>query len=248
MREAAVIERQRIRRRGGSLSLLCSLSIAAASSLVFCNTQPDATDVSCAREPEPALVAFLEGAPQPLPDAPFSPPLEVVFVRATPENDLGLRKLIFKDLKDQSEHSITLGGGPGSLPLTAGANYRLHIEHRGGFPPASGFWVEDEEGIVAAGASDWDVARLVLKEGIPSFELALLPASCPSRTSDRCFDAVQNRALRISYRGESIELFQGESAELGPYRIRCLIAQQVTYSDRCCDAGVPGVSYWIVRR
>jgi hypothetical protein len=47
---------------------------------------------------------------------------------------------------------------------------------------------------------------------------------------------------------EHVTLHQGESAQIGSYEIRCLIAQQVTYRAGCADFALHAVSYTIVRQ
>jgi hypothetical protein len=186
------------------------------------------------------MVAFLEEP---------SPPLSARFAgtlvsRADLEPDV--YRYVIRDATGGERRLVYRAPG-GPLPLDEGRSYEFQVDYVGGAPAASGLLVRDAAGLVFAGASDQRLGSHVLKDGISPFTLAVLPPSCSSRRSDTCFDAITNVPLQVRTEGASVELHNGESARLGPYRVTCLTAQAVAYSSRCADAGLPAVSYVIAR-
>jgi len=81
---------------------------------------------------------------------------------------------------------------------------------------------------------------------IPGITFSLLAPDCPSRHSDSCFLTLHNVPLRLTYGGQSLTLYHGETGSLGNYSIHCRIAQRATYGT-CVDAGVIGASFTIQR-
>ena len=144
-------------------------------------------------------------------------------------------------------HRLVFQAAGQPLPVEEGQAYDFELDRVGGMPPVSGLIVKDGHGLVFAGASDQGIGDHVLKAGVPGIEVELLPSTCASRARGDCFEAVFNRALQVSGAGENARLYQGESARLGGYEVRCLIAQQVQYSARCADFGLHAVSYTITR-
>jgi hypothetical protein len=125
--------------------------------------------------------------------------------------------------------------------------YAFRLDYVGGEPDAAAIVIEDEEGLVYAGATDQRPGAAVLRDGLPGWKISLEPAACGSRMSSECYDAVRNLGLVIEHEGRRVVLFNGESVTIGRYRVDCLLAQQVTYNASCADAGLPGVSYVISR-
>ena len=186
------------------------------------------------------MVAFLEEPAPPL-SARFAGTL---LSRADLEPDV--YRYVIRDASG-AERRLTYRAPGGPLPLREGASYEFQVDYVGGAPAASGLLIRDGAGLLFAGASDQRLGSHVLKEGVPPFTLALLPPACSSRRRDTCFDAITNVPLQVRSESVSVELHNGESARLGSYRVTCLTAQAVAYSGRCADAGLPAVSYIILR-
>ena len=144
-------------------------------------------------------------------------------------------------------HRLVFQAAGQPLPVEESQAYDFELDRVGGMPPVSGLIVKDGHGLVFAGASDQGIGAHVLGAGVSGFRLELLPSTCASRAQGDCFEAVFNRALQVSSAGESVKLYQGESARLSGYEVRCLIAQQVQYSARCADFALHAVSYTIAR-
>src|SRR5258706_4496208 len=161
-------------------------------------------------------------------------------------DDMGRRFFVVRDPAG-AVHRLALQPADLELPLAVGHVYDFEVDRVGGMPPASGLIVRDGDGVVFAGASDQGIGGHVLTGGVPGIGLELLAPTCPSRAAGECFESVFNRALKVTRGGESVELHQGESAQLGGYEVHCRIAQQVKYSARCADFAVHAVSYTIAR-
>jgi hypothetical protein len=187
------------------------------------------------------MVAFLE---EPAP--PLSARFAGVLVASSPGSEPDAYRYVIRDASG-AERRLAYRAPGGPLPLRNGGSYEFQVDYVGGSPAASGLLIRDQAGLLFIGASDQRLGSHVLKKGSPPFTLALLPAACSSRRSDTCLDAVVNLPLQVRSADGSVELHNGESARLGTFRVTCLTAQAVSYSSRCADAGLPAVSYMIVR-
>lgn len=145
------------------------------------------------------------------------------------------------------EHVLVCRMPGRALPLVTGRTYDFALDYVGGTPSASGLVVTDQDGLLFAGASDQGVGDHVLGAGVPGFALRLLPITCPSRGQGECYDAVFNRGLEVTSGDRKATLYQGDAARVAGHDVRCLIAQQVTYSSRCADYALHAVSYTITR-
>ncbi len=135
-----------------------------------------------------------------------------------------------------------------ALPVETGRHYRFEVQQAGEAPPASAVIVWDDEGLLFAGASDWEIGRNVARDGVPGFEIAKVASDCGDRSHGTCYDGLKNAVLKVIAPEESVTLYHGETAELGSYKVTCLTCQDVVYNDSCADAGLISVSYVIVRR
>lgn len=139
-------------------------------------------------------------------------------------------------------------GGPVDLPhFEQGRTYELQVEYVPGMPSPNGILIHDDKGLFFAAASDYGPGDRVLQEGVPGFRIKLMSSDCPNRSRHRCYESIVNNRLSVEHAGETAELFQGQSARLGAYRVVCLLAQDVVYSDACADAGLFRVAYTITR-
>jgi hypothetical protein len=196
---------------------------------------------ACEAEPLGHLTAFLE---EPAP--PLSARLTGTVVTSSPGPAPDEYRYVIRDAAG-SERRLTYRAPGGPLPVKVGTAYEFQVDHVGGAPPASGLLIQDRSGLVFAGATDQRLGSHVLKDGLPDLALSPMPPACPSRPTGTCFEAIRNQPLRATYSGRSVDLVHGQSARLGPYRITCLTAQSVTYRPSCADAGLPAVSYLVVR-
>jgi hypothetical protein len=146
-----------------------------------------------------------------------------------------------------AEHRLALKAPDQTLPIVSGGTYDFELDRVGGTPTASGLIVRDEAGVLFAAASDQGIGDHVLADGAPGITLGLVALDCSSRPHDACVEGIFNRTLQVSIAGQEAALHNGESAVVGGYSVRCLIAQQVKYSARCRDFALFGVSYTIAR-
>jgi len=195
----------------------------------------------CRREPVGTVLAFLDSQGE-----RSSLRFEGRLLEALPATELGILRYRFRDASGQSL-MLSYRSPLGPLPLRAGGDYTVQVDHVGGSPAASGLAVGDSEGLLFAAAAGQRIGAHVLAQGLDGFTLELLPTACESRRRDRCYEAIHNSQLRISHEGTTAVLHHGESARLGRYQAHCLAAQRVAYSSRCSDAGLHAFAYVIQR-
>ncbi|HUD71505.1 MAG TPA: hypothetical protein VMQ62_06045 [Dongiaceae bacterium] len=201
----------------------------------------DDTPARCRAESLGSVRAFLEAG------APATNTFDATLEAAPKPGDGGLWKLALREASGAT-HTLTLISPVGAPHLEVGARYRIRVDYAPGYPPASGLLIWKEGELIYAAAGDPSPERRVLGEGVPGFEIARLPSRCANRGPTDCFDALRSAPLRIAHAGATVTLMQGESADLGGYRVTCLTAEEITYSARCADAGRVTLSYVIERR
>lgn len=215
-----------------------SLFLALALTLSTCGgTQ--AID-ACRREPLGSTNAFFAGG---------SPQAELTATVAaiTPLPDLGGYRYDLQELSG-TVRKLTWIAPTAMEGIEAGRRYRFVVDYAGGFPDSSGILVYDGETLYFAALTDQTLFAHVLKSGVPGFSMKLGEPSCGSRGSTKCHPTMVNLPLIVASGGTEKTLHHGETAVLGDYVVQPLTAQRVTYSPRCADAGVPGVSLIITRR
>ena len=131
--------------------------------------------------------------------------------------------------------------------LETGRGYRFVVDYAPGNPDASGVLLFDGDRLLFAALTDQRPFQRVLKGGVPGFAIAAGDAACGSRARTKCHEALVNLPLSFEHAGKSAVLHQGEHGRVGEFEIEVLTAQKVTYSPRCADAGLPGVSFVIHR-
>ena len=187
--------------------------------------------------PAGKVIAFLENEPRP-----------VTAIHATVERIIAGEKSWTYLLRDESGVRRLSYRAPEPMPsIVAGHAYDLQIEYIGGYPAASGIVVKDERGLLFAAATDQQAFQHVLKNGIEGFDIAMSDAGCPSRSHERCYDAVFNQKVRFARGAGSASLTNGQSAAVGDFRVHVLTAQKVVYNKGCADAGLVGVSFTVTR-
>jgi hypothetical protein len=199
----------------------------------------DASDV-CSRKPIGSVKAFF--APP-----PASREATVTVDAITPLPELqGFRYEL--RTADGKAARLTWLGAEAIGGVRAGGTYRFVVDYAPGFPDSSGLLIFERERLLFAALTDQQLFQHVLKSGIPGFELAMGEPACASRLTTTCFDAVVNRPLTVTHEGQRRTIHQGDRVRIGSYEVAALTVQQVTYSPRCADAGMPGVSLTIERR
>jgi hypothetical protein len=142
--------------------------------------------------------------------------------------------------------ALTLPEGS-SVPVAPGSRVTIHLERVGGSPPAAALVIEDDAGLLFAGASDQAIGAHVLQGGITGFTFELLDQGCASRAHDSCIASVTNLALKATRGADSATLHHRDTATLGGFEVRCLVAQHATYTGQCPDMALQGVSFTIAR-
>ena len=128
-----------------------------------------------------------------------------------------------------------------------GVLYRVRVSTVPGMPTPSGVQILHGDTLVFAALSDYRSGDRVFPEGIPGFSFGLTEAGCGDRGEEPCFSREENRLLRLEHAGESVELFHGDSAAIGSYRVTCLTARHLEYSRDCADAGSFEISFLLAR-
>lgn len=146
----------------------------------------------------------------------------------------------------QRRLALTLPEGS-SVPVAPGSKVTIHLERVGGSPPAASLVIEDDAGLLFAGASDQAIGAHVLQGGISGFTFELLDEGCASRAHDTCLASVANLGLRVTHGTDTATLHHRDTATLGGFDVRCLVAQHATYTGQCPDFALAGVSYTIAR-
>jgi hypothetical protein len=196
---------------------------------------------NCQAEPVGWVTVFLEQSRE-----SRSINLVGTVVESEVPDDLGFRHYLIEDVSG-ARHRLTYGGPTDPPPLGQGQTYELQVDYIPGMPSPNGILVRDDEGLLFAAASDHGLGDKVFVDGVSGFRLSLEISDCPNRSRHKCYESIVNIRLSVEYAGETVDLFQGQSARLGPYRVACLLAQDVIYSDACADAGMFRVSYTITR-
>jgi hypothetical protein len=209
-----------------------------------CRPVPGSGDDSgarCRAESRGSVRAFLEAG------APATSSFDATLESAPKPGDGGLWKLSLREASG-ALHTLTLIVPIGAPRLAVGTRYRFRVDYSPGYPPASGLLIWKDSELIYAAAGDPSPGRRVLGEGVPGFEITLMPSRCANRGPTDCFDLLRSAPLRVAHEGATVTLMQGESADLGRYRVTCLTAEEITYSARCADAGRVTLSYVIERR
>lgn len=204
-------------------------------------------DTACTAEPVGAITAYTLAL---TPAAHLD--VEGPVISLSPVDDNGLQELVIRDAAAGGLDTLRYGiwGHPDRvvpLPVAPGRSYRVVLDHVGGFPEASGLLIQDDRGVLFAAASDRGPGELTLTGGVPGFSVALEPTDCVSRSTGECFTFIKNMRLRVTHAEASVSLVHGEEGILADYRVVCLTAQDVEYTNACADAGLVHLSYVIAR-
>jgi hypothetical protein len=225
----------RVYRRSGRLAIAVLLLSAAVTA--GCR---DTSESGCRNEPLGAVSVWIENV-EALEPIRFSGTLQAV----EPADDGAERLTIIAD--DGSEWNLVVRLPRMRLPVAAGNRYEFDVQAREGWPSVFSLFTFDEEGLLFAGISDWDLGVNVGKEGVPGFDVKKIATECGNRPHGDCYDEMKNAVLRVEAGEESVTLYHGESSRLGDFEVICLTCQDVAYNDSCADAGVIGVSFVIAR-
>lgn len=209
----------------------CRLGLAVTLFLIRC---AQAAPPACSAPPEPAVIAFFEE------EASTGEPKRVAaVVEKIDEVEPGK---VYRYLLREGEGQRVLvwRGGPPLSGVEGGKRYTFELDYRPGFPDAFTLTVDDGALLLAAMSG-----QRVFQP--PGFEVVPLDSNCPSREKDRCYESIQNRALRFSRSGREVTLFQGQQESLDGFAVHVLVAEIVKYDSRCADAGRPAFCYIIQR-
>lgn len=196
---------------------------------------------SCRSEPVGWVTVFLEHS-----DESQSIHLVGTVVASEPPDDLGFRHYLIEDATGARQR-LAFRAPTDPPPLGQGRTYEIQVDYIPGMPSPNGILVRDDKGLLFAAASDHGPGDKVFIDGIPEFRISLEASGCPNRSRDKCYESIVNIRLGVEHAGSTVVLFQGQNATLGPYRVACLLAQDVIYSDACSDAGMFRVAYTITR-
>jgi hypothetical protein len=224
-----------------SLRAAATLAIALALALTTAACGSDsATGPACKAEPTGSILAFFQ-----TPGEGGSRSVRAT-VLETRNLDGGVLQVMLRDSSGVAD-SLRFRAPDISLPLEPGETYDIQVDFYGGFPSASGVLVRDARGLLFAAATDQAIGGHVLKNGVTGFSLEIVDSGCRPRQRGQCWRSITNTILRVVHEGETRDLFHGDSATLGSFRVTCLTAQDVVYTDECADAGLVGISYAIAR-
>jgi len=225
-------------KRGGRCALGLLLSIFLSGLLIYgCK---HASEARCQSEPLGTVTVWVE-------DHDTSTPLRFTgSIKALLPDKAGFEGMTVVD-GDGRDYLIRFRLPEMELPLELARSYDFEIQYVGGWPAASSIFVRDGDGLLFVGVSDWDMGSNVVKGGVPGFEIEKIASDCRSRPHSSCYDELRNAILKVADGNNIVELFHGESARLGSYRVTCLTCQDVVYNSSCADAGLISISYTISR-
>jgi hypothetical protein len=220
--------------------------LIAMAAAVACAASPHsggADPAACGREPSGSVMVAIEGMQTPR----YARSLAGTIVSVQPGTGGRPARITVRLVATEETVRILYRDPTGEVPLPPGRHFELEVESIGGYPGASALVASDDRGLAFAAASDGAPGRKVLRGGVEGFRMGFLPASCPGRPADRCYEALINRPLEFARGGETAVLMHGDRKTLDDYRIDCFTSQQVVYRKGCADAGLVGMSYRVVR-
>lgn len=225
-------------------SAVAGLFAIAAAAACAASPHPGSADAAaCGREPSGSVLVAIEGMPTPR----YARSLAGTIVSAQPGTGGQPARITVRLDSTEETVRILYKDPTGEVPLPPGRHFELEVESIGGYPGASALVASDERGLAFVAASDGAPGRKVLRGGVEGVRIGFLPARCPGRPADRCYEALINRPLEFARGGETAVLMHGDQKTLGDYRIDCFASQQVVYRKGCADAGLVGLSYRVVR-
>ncbi len=223
---------------------LAGLVAIAAAVACAASPRPGSPDpAACAREPTGSVLVAIEGMQTPR----YARSLAGAIVSVQPGTGGQPARITVRLDSTEETVRILYGDPTGEVPLPPGRHFELEVESIGGYPGASSLVASDDGGLAFVAASDGAPGRKVLRGGVEGVRIGFLPARCPGRPADRCYEALINRPLEFALGRETAVLMHGDRKSLGDYRIDCFTSQQVVYRKGCAHAGLVGLSYRIVR-
>jgi hypothetical protein len=194
----------------------------------------------CDRGPAGEVLAFLEGEAG-------ATAFRGEVVAVEPPASSGIAHYVVSDATGERHRIAFRAPGALALPLEAGREYDFAFEYVRGEPAPFSIVVRDDAGLLFAAAGDYDAGGRVLQEGLPELEISLEEVACAPRPDPPCYESIVNLGLRVKRGEASVLLGQGESARIGGFEVRSLVAREIVYTDRCADAGKLGISWVIIR-
>jgi len=136
-----------------------------------------------------------------------------------------------------------------TLPLKADSLYRLTYEIIGGWPSTYGLIIRQNNTVLFAGISDWELNKRSTLYDSTGIDVSLHKVlEGRTHTTQTCRKKLTNLELKFTSGKDAIFLHQGEAANLAGWHIYLRVAREVEYMSDCLDDGVNGISYTILRR
>ncbi|NNF08371.1 MAG: hypothetical protein HKN21_16540 [Candidatus Eisenbacteria bacterium] len=170
-----------------------------------------------------------------------------VTVREVPDLDeAGFYRIRVQDAAS-NEHTLAYRDPLQVSPFREGDEVSVQVEYVPGMPSPSSVRVWRDEVLEFLAVSDFAPGSRVLKDGTSDLSFSWVVTNDEIPTDNPCIESQMRRILRVTLGNDATSLNQGDIKTVGPYTITCLASREVTYTNRCADAGVFGVSF-VARR
>lgn len=146
-----------------------------------------------------------------------------------------------------NEHTLAYRDPLHVSPFREGDEVSVQVEYVPGMPSPSSLRVWKDEVLEFLAVSDFAPGSRVLKDGTSDLSFSWVVTNEEIPTENPCIESQMRRILRVTLGNDATSLNQGDIRSFGPYTITCLASREVTYTNRCADAGVFGVSF-VARR
>jgi hypothetical protein len=138
------------------------------------------------------------------------------------------------------------------ISLTPGTTYRMLPQLKMGWPSAYCLIITRGQDLVFMGIADWDIDGIITIEDeycqfiTPSINVEQLGKLALRTRTDPPY-RMTDTELEFRIGDETVRMHQGESSEIGDYRIKLMVARDVEYTYEIIDGGVNKISYTITR-
>jgi hypothetical protein len=135
---------------------------------------------------------------------------------------------------------------------TPGINYRIYYQVMFGWPSVYCLIISQGNALVFMGITDWNI------DGNISLDDSFFKFSNPSirviqggklwfRSKIMEYIRATNIEMEFIIDGESVRMHQGDSKEIGNYKINLMVARDIEYIYQVLDGGANSISYTITR-
>lgn len=161
----------------------------------------------------------------------------------------------FDSLSDNGQFELKIPSAfSRDLAFEEGSSYTLYYQVMYGWPSVYGLVVLHENDVVFIGVTDIFINYFIKPQETlyPAFnELFRVEQTAVLNdrfiTSRQCYDRITNTEVTVTHNGDSITLHQGQSGQLGDFRVELNIAREVDYAEGCFDSVLTGISYIITK-